>query len=209
MQRLPNLLSTDEEKPFEWVSCVKADAGAEPFDAGVRSRWNSRWCCCLCWRWLRSCWTLRGPFSRRPRCSAPSGSACAAGSPSPSTQMAQGACLTDTVKSTVQSNAMGLLHGSSGLALIKVHYFQPPAVNSTSAATDVSTNSDGDQPGNIMQVSVQNYLPDPLAAANFQLENRGGHQSAGDTGCVLRRSDRAGVDHGTAVHRDGALGAWL
>jgi Flp pilus assembly protein TadG len=72
-------------------------------------------------------------------------------------QMATGACLTDTVKSTVQSNAMGLLAGSSGLARIKVHYFQPPAVNSSSAATDVSANSDGDQPGNIMQVSVQNY----------------------------------------------------
>src|SRR5271157_4768974 len=61
-----------------------------------------------------------------------------------SSQMAQGACLTDTVKSTVQANAMGLLAGSSGLALIKVHYFQPPAVNSNSAATDVSANSDAD-----------------------------------------------------------------
>jgi Flp pilus assembly protein TadG len=84
-----------------------------------------------------------------------------------STQMAQGACLTDTVKSTVQSNSMGLLHGSSGLALIKVHYFQPPAVNSTSAATDVSTNSDGDQPGNIMQVSVQNFSLIPLLPRIF------------------------------------------
>jgi len=77
-------------------------------------------------------------------------------------QMAQGACLTDTVKSTVQSNALGLLHGSSGLALIKVHYFQPPAATSTSAATDVSTQSTGDQPGNIMQVSVQGYSVNPL-----------------------------------------------
>ena len=77
-------------------------------------------------------------------------------------QMATGACLTDTVKSTVQANAMGLLHGSSGLALIKVHYFEPPAVNSTSAATDVSADADGDQSGNIMQVSVENYSLVPL-----------------------------------------------
>ena len=72
-------------------------------------------------------------------------------------QLATGACLTDTVKKTVQDNATGLLRGTSGYALIKIHYFQPPAVNSNSAATDVSTAADGDQPGNIMQVSVENY----------------------------------------------------
>ncbi len=84
-----------------------------------------------------------------------------------STQLAQGACLTDTVKSTVQANAMGLLAGSSGLALIQVHYFQPPPANSNSAATDVSANSDGDQPGNIMQVSVQNFSLNPLLPRIF------------------------------------------
>jgi len=77
-------------------------------------------------------------------------------------QMSTGACLTDTVKSTVQASAMGLLHGSSGLALIQVHYFQPPATNSSGAVTDVSNQSDGNQPGNIMQVSVQNYSLIPL-----------------------------------------------
>jgi Flp pilus assembly protein TadG len=82
-------------------------------------------------------------------------------------QMAPGACLTDTVKSTVQANAMGLLNGSSGLALIKVHYFQPPAASSNSAATDVSANSDGDQPLNIMQVSVQNYSQNALLPRIF------------------------------------------
>ena len=82
-------------------------------------------------------------------------------------QMATGACLTDTVKSAVQANSMGLLHGSSGLALIKVHYFQPPAINSTSAAADVSPNSDGDQPGNIMQVSVQGFSLVPLVPRIF------------------------------------------
>jgi len=82
-------------------------------------------------------------------------------------QLATGACLTDTVKSAVQANSMGLLHGSSGLALIKVHYFQPPAINSTSAAADVSPNSDGDQPGNIMQVSVQGFSLVPLVPRIF------------------------------------------
>ena len=84
-----------------------------------------------------------------------------------STQMAHGACLTDTVKGIVQSNGMGLINGSSGLAEIKVHYFQPPAADSTSAATDVSANSDGDQPGNIMQVSVQNFSLNPLLPRIF------------------------------------------
>ena len=82
-------------------------------------------------------------------------------------QMATGACLTDTVKSTVQANSMGLLHGSSGLALIQVHYFEPPAVNTTGAVTDVSAASDGDQPGNIMQVSVQGFSLVPLVPRIF------------------------------------------
>jgi Flp pilus assembly protein TadG len=84
-----------------------------------------------------------------------------------SSQMAQGACLTDTVKGIVQSNAMGLLNGTSGLALIKVHYFQPPAAGSSGAVTDVSADSDGDQPGNIMQVSVQNFSLNPLLPRIF------------------------------------------
>ena len=82
-------------------------------------------------------------------------------------QMATGACLTDTVKSAVQANSMGLLHGSSGLALIQVHYFEPPAVNTTGAVTDVSAASDGDQPGNIMQVSVQGFSLVPLVPRIF------------------------------------------
>jgi Flp pilus assembly protein TadG len=72
-------------------------------------------------------------------------------------QMTNGACLTDTVKQTVQSNSLGLLNGTSGLNLIKVHYFLPPPPNSSSAATDVSGQLNGNQPGNIMQVSVENF----------------------------------------------------
>jgi Flp pilus assembly protein TadG len=70
---------------------------------------------------------------------------------------AAGSCLTAIVKSTVQSNSLGLLRGTGGLAKIKVNYFQPPAPGSTAAATDVSTQSNGNQPLNIMQVSVQGF----------------------------------------------------
>ena len=82
-------------------------------------------------------------------------------------QMAQGACLTDTVKTVVQQSSMGLLNGKSGLALIKVNYFQPPAANSNSGAVDVSTQNNGNAPGNIMQVSVQNFSLAPLMPRIF------------------------------------------
>jgi Flp pilus assembly protein TadG len=72
-------------------------------------------------------------------------------------QMGTGACLTDTVKGIVQQNGLGFLKGTTGLAFIKVNYFLPPAAGSGAAATDVSTLSSGNAPGNIMQVSVSNY----------------------------------------------------
>jgi Flp pilus assembly protein TadG len=72
-------------------------------------------------------------------------------------QSPTGSCLTGQVKTIVQQNAMGLLNGSSGLSRIKVNYFQPPPANSTAAATDVSTQTNGNAPGNIMQVSVQSF----------------------------------------------------
>jgi hypothetical protein len=71
------------------------------------------------------------------------------------------------VKSTVQANSMGLLSGATGLSKIKVNYLQPPAASSGAAATDVSTQADGNTPGNIMQVSVQNYSLLPLAPRIF------------------------------------------
>jgi len=75
-------------------------------------------------------------------------------------QMGTGSCLTDTVKSVVQSNALGILHGSSGLGMVKVHYYLP---SSTGASpTDVSGQANGNAPGNIMVVSVQNYSLIPL-----------------------------------------------
>ena len=68
-----------------------------------------------------------------------------------------GSCLTDVVKSVVQTNSLGLLNGSRGLGYIKVHYFLPPSLSSTSAPTDVSTALNADTGGNIMQVSIQGY----------------------------------------------------
>jgi len=82
-------------------------------------------------------------------------------------QIASGACLTDTVKGVVQQNALGLLNGSSGLAKVKVHYFQTPAPDSTGSATDVSNQASGDQWGNIMQVSIERYSLVPLAPRLF------------------------------------------
>ena len=84
-----------------------------------------------------------------------------------STQMAQGACLTDTVKGIVQSNSLGILNGSTGLSKVKVNYLQPPQPNSSAAAVDVSNQSTGNTPGNIMVVSVQGYSLIPLLPRIF------------------------------------------
>jgi Flp pilus assembly protein TadG len=84
-----------------------------------------------------------------------------------SAQMTGGACLTDTVKATVQQNALGLLASSAGLAKIKVRYFQPPAPSSTAAATEVTTQLNGNQPGNIMEVSVEGFSLIPLVPRIF------------------------------------------
>jgi hypothetical protein len=72
------------------------------------------------------------------------------------------ACLTDTVKNLVQSNSMGLLSGSTGMAYIKVNYFSVPAPGSTAPTTDVSSQATADSSGNIMQVSVQGVPVQPL-----------------------------------------------
>ena len=68
---------------------------------------------------------------------------------------AAGGCLTDIVKTKVQASALGLLAGSSGLSKIKVNYYLPSGTSA--AATDVSTQSDGNKPLNIMQVSIQGF----------------------------------------------------
>lgn len=75
--------------------------------------------------------------------------------------------LTTMVKKRVQSNANGLLAGTTGYAKIFVNYLQPPAIGSTAAATDVSTQAYGNSPGNIMQVSIQGFKLMPLVPRLF------------------------------------------
>ena len=82
-------------------------------------------------------------------------------------QMASGGNLTDTVKATVQANAAGLLKGSTGLAKVKVHYWLPPPPTSSSLATEVSSQPNGNAPGNIMQVSVEGFSLVPLMVRIF------------------------------------------
>ena len=83
-----------------------------------------------------------------------------------------GSDLTAMVKAVVQRNALGLLGGDSGLAKIKVHYFQPPAPGSTAAAVDVSAQSNGNAPLNIMQVSIQGFGLRALVPRLFGLGQR-------------------------------------
>lgn len=83
--------------------------------------------------------------------------------------------LTTAVKQEVQNNALGLLNGAGGYAKIKVNYYLPPAPQSASAATDVSSQASGDAAGNIMKVSVQNFTLNPLMpriyGANIPIDN--------------------------------------
>jgi Flp pilus assembly protein TadG len=81
--------------------------------------------------------------------------------------MASGGNLTNTVKTIVQQNAMGMLNGSSGLAKIKVNYYLPPDDGSSASVTDVSAQASGNAPGNIMKVSVQNFSLVPLMPRIF------------------------------------------
>jgi Flp pilus assembly protein TadG len=93
--------------------------------------------------------------------------ACRVGITLTNSQMAHNATLTSTVKSAVQTNGFGFLNGTTGLAYIRVNYYLPPAPSSSSAATDVSTQTNGNAPGNIMQVSVQGLPVNPLLPQIF------------------------------------------
>jgi Flp pilus assembly protein TadG len=93
--------------------------------------------------------------------------ACRVGITLTNSPMAHNATLTSTVKSAVQTNGFGFLNGTTGLAYIRVNYYLPPAPSSSSAATDVSTQTNGNAPGNIMQVSVQGLPVNPLLPQIF------------------------------------------
>jgi hypothetical protein len=77
-------------------------------------------------------------------------------------QVASGSCLTDVVKTTVQNNSLGLLKSEAGRGKIKVRYWQPPEPSSSADAIDVSSQLNGNQPGNIMEVSVEGFSLVPI-----------------------------------------------
>jgi Flp pilus assembly protein TadG len=92
-----------------------------------------------------------------------------AGTTLTASQITQG-CLTAAIKSKVQQNASGILSGTAGLNSIKVRYFLPPLPDSTGPATDVSSQADGNTPGNIIQVSVENFVFQPLLPRIISLQ---------------------------------------
>jgi Flp pilus assembly protein TadG len=69
---------------------------------------------------------------------------------------AGGKTLTQMVKDTVQSSALGFLNGDTGRAYIQVHYLAQDS-SKASGVNDVSTQTNGNAPGNIMQVSITSY----------------------------------------------------
>lgn len=75
--------------------------------------------------------------------------------------------LVTMVKSTVQSNALGLLAGSGGMSKIKIHFYQPAAANVNAAPTQVDAASDGNKPGNVMQVSIEGFSLSALVPRLF------------------------------------------
>jgi Flp pilus assembly protein TadG len=89
--------------------------------------------------------------------------------------------LTDTVKSLVQQNSVGMLNGTSGLSRIKVNYF-----DQNNPSVDVSNQAWGNTPGNIMQVSVQNYPLSPLMARIFSWSS---NVDKGATGITVYAAD--------------------
>lgn len=76
---------------------------------------------------------------------------------------ANGSTLTSIVQGIVQTNAQGLLAGSSGLALIQVNYYRVSSTNS-SQLTTVTQAGGGLMAGDIIQVSISGFSLSPLVA---------------------------------------------
>lgn len=72
--------------------------------------------------------------------------------------------LTSMVKNMVKSQALGLLSDTSK---IQVHYLEPPDSGSSAAPTDVCGQAYGNNPGNVMQVSIVGFTLVPLAPRMF------------------------------------------
>ena len=67
------------------------------------------------------------------------------------TYQTSGGCQDASIKAVVQSNAMGLVSSSANGALIHTRYYAP-----TDLTTEV-TGAGSNAPGNVVQVSVENY----------------------------------------------------
>lgn len=76
---------------------------------------------------------------------------------------AAGETLTQMVKDTVQNSSLGLLKGTTARSYIQVHYLAQDSTSAT-GVKDVSTQSNGNAPGNLIQVEVVNFpLPSLVA----------------------------------------------
>uniref|UniRef100_Q01XW4 TadE family protein n=1 Tax=Solibacter usitatus (strain Ellin6076) TaxID=234267 RepID=Q01XW4_SOLUE len=76
--------------------------------------------------------------------------------------------LTTMVKNIVRANSLGFLSDTSK---IKVNFYHPPDdPTSTAALVDVTTDATGNNPLNIMQVSIQGYTLGPLIPRLFGLK---------------------------------------
>ena len=80
-------------------------------------------------------------------------------------QVPTGSDLTTMVKDAVQANSRGLLTGTTKRAYIQVHYLAQDSSSAT-GVTDVCNLSNGNAPGNLMQVSIVNY---PLPALTARI----------------------------------------
>ncbi len=74
--------------------------------------------------------------------------------------------LTSMVKAMVKAQSLGLLRDTSK---IEVHYLEPPDPGSSAAPVDVSGQAYGNNPGNVMQVSIVGFTLVPLAPRIFTL----------------------------------------
>jgi hypothetical protein len=93
------------------------------------------------------------------------------------------------VKSSVQSSSLGLLKGNTGLSYIQVHYLTQDSSSST-GVTDVSSHSTGNAPGNIMQVSINNF---PLPALMPRVYGLAFHADSSATNLTVVSADQIGA----------------
>ena len=128
--------------------------------------------------------------------------ACRIGITLTNSQMAQGADLTSTVKSAVQTNGFGFLNGSTGLAYIKVNYYQPPAPSSSCGGDGCLHADERERTGQHHAGFGAGPPGESAAAADLLVEGRRIQHTAHHRLCGRRHR----AIQRPAAHRDGALG---